>query len=60
MTITFDKVAAVLNALAATGAALQGAHILDTLSPTALAIFTAILAAVNAVSHALAPAPVAK
>ncbi len=58
MTITFDKVAAVLNAIAAIGASLQASHTLDALSPTATAIFLAVLAAVNAVSHALAPAPV--
>ena len=60
MAITFDKVATVLNAVAAIGAALQGSGTLQTLSPTATAIFLAVLAAVNAVSHALAPPPVAK
>lgn len=58
--MTFDKIAAGLNALAAVLAALQGSGVLTSLSPTGTAIFLAALAAVNAVSHALAPPPVAK
>lgn len=58
MAITFDKVAAVLNTVAAIGASLQASHALDFMSPTAVAVIAAVLAAINAVSHALAPAPV--
>lgn len=58
--MTFDKIAAVLNTLAALGASLQASGVLAGLSPTAMAIALAVIAAVNAVSHALAPAPVAK
>lgn len=56
MAITFDKVAAVLNTVAAIGASLQASHALDFMSPTVLAVVAAVLAAINAVSHALAPA----
>lgn len=56
--MTFDKIAAALNALAAVGAALQGSGIFNSFGPTGTTIFLAVLAAVNAVSHALAPPPV--
>lgn len=59
MTITFDKIAAVLNTIAALGASLQASGALTGLSPTVMAIALALIAAANAVSHALAPAPVA-
>ncbi len=59
MAITFDKVAAVLNTVAAVGAALQGSGQLQVLGPQGMAIAIAVIGVLNAISHALAPAPVA-
>ncbi len=56
--MTLDKTIAVLNALAAMGASLQATGVLASMSPETGAIVLAVIAALNAVSHALAPAPV--
>ncbi len=58
--MNFDRIAAILNALAAVGASLQASGILESMSPTGQAIVLAVLAAFNAASHALAPSPVKK
>lgn len=55
--MTLDKFAAFANAAAAVGASLQAAGVLNGLGPTAMAIALAIIAALNAASHALAPSP---
>lgn len=57
--MNFDKIAAVLNALAAVGASLQASGHLEILGPTGAAIAVAVLGVINAISHALAPAPAA-
>lgn len=53
--MTLDKAAAILNTIAALGASLQATGVLTTLPPTGLAIALAVIAALNAASHALAP-----
>lgn len=47
------KIASVLNTVAAVGASLQAAGVFNMLGATGLAIAVAVLAAVNAVAHAL-------
>jgi hypothetical protein len=51
MTIKLETVATALNTLAAIGATLQATGMLTVLGPTGIAIFGAILAAVNAIAH---------
>ncbi len=59
MKLTFDKVAAILNTLCALGASLQASGQLVFLGPKGMAIAVAVITVLNAISHALAPAPVA-
>lgn len=47
------KIASILNTVAAVGASLQAAGVLNMLGVTGTAIAVAILAAVNAIAHTL-------
>lgn len=53
MSVNIAKIASILNTVAAIGAALQAAGVLNMLGATGTAIAVAILAAVNAIAHAL-------
>lgn len=55
--MTLDKFAAMANTMAALGASLQAAGVFSGLGPTAMAVALAVIAALNAASHALAPSP---